>query len=144
MVDELKQQQAAMNKITAKLDGLSDFHWELDANAMHYLKSVNNGLKSLKIPEEVKIKKELSFSNTAKNVLITFFCISLPIVVGSLIYGYKAWEYKQTTIQEGKLVTKHGHVSQEQAEWFIEYQKTMAKKNPKTHSSYLHSNPFPE
>jgi CRISPR/Cas system CMR subunit Cmr6 (Cas7 group RAMP superfamily) len=137
LVSRLKEQQSANAILNTKIDHLTAHKFVLDESSTQKIIELKNALNSVSIPSEIKLTKTVQFSDMTKTVLIWFFCLSVPVVVGSFLYATHVRS-------EASKIIEPNEVREAQEQWLYDYAAEMKKRNPKSHSAYLDAHPFPK
>ncbi len=139
----MEEQKDISTRLAAKLDEMSTQTFTFDENTLNQISGLKSALFEVSIPEEVRMKKEVAFSDITRRVLLWFFLLALPIVGISLYIGITGYQH-QIRLEHQPIETNEGEFSQEQVEWMWKYMRTMREKNPNTHNKHVTDNPFPE
>ncbi|WP_282016489.1 hypothetical protein [Marinifilum flexuosum] len=135
-VTEIQQQN---NELKTHLSKNKNINVRIDKSDMGMILTLVNGLRTIKIPEEIKLKKieTIDIANKTRKWLLYYFACSFLVVILAVGFGVYSWQYEY-------LPNKELEISDKQKEWMIDYIEYMGKKNLQTHRQFLKENPIPE
>lgn len=135
-VTEIKQQN---DELKTHLSKNKNINVRIDKSDMGMILTLVNGLRAIKIPEEIKLKKieTIDIANKTRKWLLYYFACSFLVVILSVVFGVYSYQYEY-------FPKKELQISDKQKKWMIDYVEYMGEKNFQTHRQFLKENPIPE
>ena len=134
-VTEIKQQN---DELKTHLSKNKNINVRIDKSDMGMILTLVNGLRAIKIPEEIKLKKieTIDIANKTRKWLLYYFACSFLVVILSVVFGVYSYQYEYSPKKELQ-------ISDKQKEWLINYANEMRVKHPDAHRKYIRKNPIP-
>jgi phospholipid N-methyltransferase len=134
--NELKSQNDDLKVILGRI---SNFRVKISESDKETFREVVNGLKTIKIPEEVRTVnvQQVEIKDKTRKWLLWFFSCSLLVVALSLGFAFYSYQYEYKPKKDLEMNDK-------QKQWLIDYATYMSEQNPKTHNKYVSEKPIPQ